>query len=55
MGRLVLASIMLLVVAAPVLAARDPNPVRALRRLFLYVVVFHLAYAFAVLVIYPRV
>jgi hypothetical protein len=55
MSRLVLASILLLLIAAPLLAARDPNPIRAMRRLLLYVLVVHLAYAFAVVVIYPRV
>ncbi len=55
MPRLVVASILLLLIAAPLLAARDPHPIRAMRRLLLYVVLVHVAYAFAVLVIYPRV
>lgn len=55
MGRLILASIMLFVLAAPIAAARDPRPLRAMRRLFLYVLVLNLAYALAVLVVYPRV
>lgn len=55
MGRLVLASILVFVIAAPLLAARDPNPVRAVKRLVFYVLLVHLAYAFAMVVIYPRV
>ena len=55
MGRLVLASILVLLVAAPLLAARDPHPVRAVKRLLIYVLLVHVAYAFALLVIYPRV
>lgn len=55
MGRLVLASILVLLVAAPLLAASDPHPTRAVKRLLLYVLLVHVAYAFAMLVIYPRV
>jgi len=55
MSRLVLASILLLLVATPLMAARDPHPIRAMRRLLLYVVLVHVGYAFAVLVSYPRV
>ena len=55
MSRLVLASILVLVLAAPLLAARDPNPIRALRRLLLYALISGLAYTFIVLIVYPRV
>jgi hypothetical protein len=55
MGRLLLASILVLVILAPLLAARDPHPIRAMRRLLFYVTVFHVAYALAVLFVYPRV
>lgn len=55
MARVIVATILLLLIAAPILAARDPHPIRAMRRLLLYVVLVHLGYAFAVLVIYPRV
>ena len=55
MGRLVLASILVLLIAAPLLAASDPHPIRAVKRLLLYVLLVHLAYAFTLRVIYPRV
>ena len=55
MSRLVLASILILVIAAPLLAARDPHPIRGMRRLLIYVALANLAYAFLVLVVYPRV
>ena len=55
MARLIVASILLMLIVAPILAARDPHPIRAMRRLLLYVVIVHVTYAFAVLVIYPRV
>jgi hypothetical protein len=53
-AKILLVSVVLMMVAIPVLAARDPNPKRGLKKAILLVVAFNLFYLFAVRYIYPR-
>jgi hypothetical protein len=53
--KLVLMSIMIATIAIPAVAARDPHPLRGLKRVVVYALIFDLIYAFAFLVLYPRV
>lgn len=54
MSKLLLLSIVFGLVAIPVWAARQPHPVRGLRQALLGLVALHLAYAFLVRVVLPR-
>jgi uncharacterized membrane protein YidH (DUF202 family) len=54
MSKLILLSVLVAMVALPAWAAREKNPRRALKRAVLLMVAFNLAYAFAVLVLVPR-
>ena len=54
MAKLLLLSTVLVSIWLPVMAAKDPNPRRGLRRLVHGMVLFNLFYVFAVLEIYPR-
>lgn len=54
MSKLFLLSVLMAMVALPAWAAREENPRRALKRAVLLMVAFNLAYAFAVLVLVPR-
>lgn len=54
MSTLILLSVIAAVVALPALASRDGHPTRGVKRAVLLMVAFNLAYAFAVLVLVPR-
>lgn len=54
MSKLILLSVLVAMVALPAWAARERHPRRALKRAVLLMVAFNLAYAFAVLVLVPR-
>jgi hypothetical protein len=54
MPKIVLVSILALTIILPLLAARDPNPGRALRKLAVWMAVGLVAYWLAVLLVYPR-
>jgi hypothetical protein len=54
MGKLLLISIMIVAVAAPARAANDPNPVRGLKKLLVYVCLADTAYLFFVAFVYHR-
>ncbi len=54
MSKLLILSVLVALVALPVLAARDPRPVRGVRRAVLFVLAFNAAYALALAFIYPR-
>lgn len=54
MGKLILMSVLVSSLAQPLLAARDPDPRRGLRRAVLGTAVFNLFYTAAVLYVYPR-
>lgn len=55
MSKLLVTSIVFATGLLPVLAAREPDPVRSLRRVLGYGLAFAAFYVFALLVIYPRV
>jgi hypothetical protein len=55
MGKLILLSLVFGTLLAPLAAAREREPARALRRVVVYFILFNLCYAFAVLIVYPRV
>jgi len=52
--KLILVSILALPVILPAVAAREPNPRRALRKLLAWSAVGLLAYLLAVVFLYPR-
>jgi hypothetical protein len=54
MQRLILVSILALTLVTPAIAARDPNPRRAVRKLLGWTAVGLCAYELAVLFLYPR-
>lgn len=54
MSKLILLSVLMAMVALPAWAARERNPRRAFKKVVLLMVAFNLAYAFAVLVLVPR-
>lgn len=54
MSKLILLSVLVALIALPSLASRDSHPTRGLKRAVLLMVAFNLAYAFAVLVLVPR-
>ena len=53
-AKLLLLSVFIGLVALPILAARDTNAQRSLRKMLLLVLAFNLLYLFAVRFIYPR-
>jgi hypothetical protein len=55
MAKLILVSIIFATVAIPIVAARDPHPVRGLKKALFYAFLFNVAYLVGVLLIYPRV
>ncbi len=55
MGKLILISVLVGTLVVPAAAARDAEARRGFRRLLLYAVLFDVAYAFAVVFVYPRV
>lgn len=54
MAKLVLFSVILGMIAIPVLAAREQDARRGFQRLLLMIILFNLFYLFAVRFIYPR-
>jgi hypothetical protein len=54
MQKIVLVSILALSIVVPLVAARDPNPQRALRKLGVWMAIGIVVYWLAVLLIYPR-
>jgi hypothetical protein len=54
MKKFLLLSVLYALILLPSLAARERHPVRGVKKAILMVVVFNLFYAFAVLVIWPR-
>ena len=54
MKKLLLLHVLYATLIIPSLAARNPHPVRGLKWALLFVALFNLWYAFAVLVIWPQ-
>jgi hypothetical protein len=54
MSKLLVMSVMFAMVAIPSLAARDPNPVRALKRALFFTSVANVVYFFALRYVLPR-
>jgi hypothetical protein len=54
MQKLLLLSTVISLVALPIIASRDPNPKRAMKKALVWLVAFNFFYLFAVRVIYPR-
>ncbi|MBJ6760827.1 hypothetical protein KRR26_16775 [Corallococcus sp. M34] len=54
MAKLILLSVLIFTIALPGTAARDPNPMRGLKKAILWVALFNAAYAYGVLVLVPR-
>ena len=54
MGKAILLSVLVGIIAIPLWAARDPNPQRGFRKVLLLVFVFNLLYLLAIRFIYPR-
>jgi len=54
MAKFVLMSVIFGAIAVPVLAARDANAMRGLKKAVLLTVAFNLFYLFAIRFIYPR-
>jgi hypothetical protein len=52
-AKLLLVSVVIAIIALPILAARDASPVRALRKTLLLIVVFNTLYLIAVRFLYP--
>jgi hypothetical protein len=55
MAKLILFSVILATIAIPLIAARERNPVRGLKKAIWYAVLFNAAYALALLFVYPRI
>jgi len=53
-GKLLLISILFATIALPLRAARDPSPVRGLRRTVVWLVGFNVFYVLAVVYLLPR-
>ncbi len=54
MARMLLISILVAIVALPVLAAREPRPGKALKKSLFYFIAFNLFYLFSVRYLYLR-
>jgi hypothetical protein len=54
MRSLLLQSLMLAILAIPIVAARDPRPLRGLKKALVWFLGFTLLYAVALRFIYPR-
>jgi hypothetical protein len=54
MQKLLLLSTVIALIALPVIASREPNPKKALKKTILWLIAFNFFYLFAVRVIYPR-
>ncbi|MEP7347224.1 MAG: hypothetical protein ABI877_18275 [Gemmatimonadaceae bacterium] len=55
LAKLLLMSILIATVALPLLAAHDPVPRRALRRVVVWLAAFNVCYLLAILYVLPRV
>lgn len=55
MDKILLLSSILVSLAVPIRAAREPDPRRALRRAVGYVAAYNAFYLFALLYVYPRI
>ena len=55
MAKAILLSVMVATMAIPILAARDPNPKRGMRKTVTWFLAYVAFWVFACLVIYPRV
>jgi len=55
MAKLLLLSICLALVSIPLMASRDPYPVRGLKRALMGVLLFNLVYVFLLRIVIPRV
>jgi hypothetical protein len=55
MAKLLLLSVCLALVSIPLMASRDPFPVRGLKRALVGVLLFNLFYVFLLRVVIPRV
>jgi hypothetical protein len=55
MGKVILLSVVIATVVLPMRAARDPQPVRGLRRMVLWLVLFNVLYMLALIHVMPRV
>jgi hypothetical protein len=55
MGKAILISIVIGLIALPILAARDPNPRRGLKRALAGLAAFTILYAFLLAFVLPRV
>jgi hypothetical protein len=54
MAKLILMSVLILTIALPARAARDPHPVRGLKKAILWFFLFNVAYTYGVLVWVPK-
>jgi hypothetical protein len=54
MKKFLLLSVLYAMILLPSLAARERHPVRGVKKAILMMVIFNICYAFAVLVIWPR-
>jgi len=54
MGKYILISLLVATIAAPAAAARDRNPVRGMKRVVYYTVVFNILYTAALIGLYLR-
>lgn len=52
-AKLLLVSVIIAMIAVPILAARDESPMRGLRKTLLLIFVFNILYLLAVRFIYP--
>jgi hypothetical protein len=52
--KILLISFVVAIIALPMIAAKDPSPVRGLRKTLLWWTAFNIWYLFAYLVLYPR-
>ena len=54
MAKLLLFSVVIMMLAGPVVASRDANERRGLRRVLTFIALYNIFYLFAVRYIYPR-
>jgi hypothetical protein len=54
MAKLILMSVLFMIITLPAIAARDPHPVRGLKKAILWTVLFNVAYTYGVVVWVPR-
>jgi hypothetical protein len=54
MQKIILMSVVIAMICVPIVAARDRNPVRSLKKTFLVLVLFNLAYLLVLKFVYPH-